>query len=372
MKLLIWVTLFFYLLGTVSASTIFYDGFESGNLSGWNLDPSTNGVNWTDSQSDVYAGNWSAQSHTLSASLSTMTKSINATGYLNITLSYYRKLVGLDASDRFRARWFDGSNWVSVEDTSGTAVNNSNYVFMNFSLPANVYNNPQFAIRFDCNAQSSDEYCRVDDVLVTGQPIIPLTNYIGFFDYMPGQTYSVFIDQNAGHVVFTGSNISNQNVVFIVPILPYYSQNHLSKRINYVWFDGWFDNQSLYLNQYVGINSTVTAPAVQLSNPDLYYSSLIIPGIPYLGLSNEPVDVTINSVAGMSKLYPIAYPLSLVSYSFIDSIWNTAGHAYGPELFETRLIQAGNSSTISVSQWVKEDLGYNGMNPKWTVPLTVA
>ena len=361
----------FILLGTVSAADLFFDDFESGTLNGWVLFANAGAQNWTANQTNPYEGNWHAQSQprdTAPMPASKMEHDVNTIAYSNITFSYYRKLVGFDAGDEFRTKWFDVTNWIILENTPEKSINDANYSFRSYSLPASAANNPNFKIRFECTAGAVSEYCRVDNVRVTGETVISIGNWAGSFEYMPDNWYSVLVNQSDHTVIFRGLNQSNQYDLFVAP----FNVQGFTKRINYVWFYGWFDNSNLYINQYVKLNNVVAAPAIQLSNPDLYFSSLIIPNIPYLGLSNEPVEVTINSVQNTSKLYPTSYPISLVSYSYIEPVWQTGGHAYGSTLFETQLVQIGNSSTISVSQWVKEDLASNGLNPRWTVPLTAA
>ena len=368
MKWLICSILVFVFLGFASAATVFYDGFESGSFVGWNMSTSWAGNNWTVNQTDPYAGNWSAESNPQDnhINVSVIEKGISTFGYDNITFSYYRKLVGLDASNTFRVRWFNGTGWNYVENTN-TTINDSNYSLMSFVLPASAWNNYGFKIRFECSANAQNEYCRVDDVLVTGDPINLLPNYVGSFDYMPGQTYSVFVDQNAQRIVFTGANVSNQNSVFIVP----YNYQGFSKRVNYVWFSGWFDNQSLYMNQYVGTG------AQYLTNISVYYASgyytgqIYLPNSVYMGI-NIPilVGLAVSLPTGQTTFNPYSYSGALRT-SFIDNSLGVAGHSYGAVLYQTKLLNNSiNDSTLEVTEWVKEDLASNGLNPRWTVPLT--
>ena len=189
-------------------------------------------------------------------------------------------------------------------------------------------------------------------------------NYSGYIEYMLNYTYYFYINQSSQTITFDGVNNSNQYDHFVVP---FDSSNHFNKRINYVWFEGWFDNQNLYLNQYVETCETYMDTASEIS-PGVYYADFMFPEIAYTGLTNISSDITINTNNGKHTIYPIQYP-QLTSTKDVDSIWQTAGHAYGALLFETKLVQSGGQNIIEMPLWVKEDLGINGLNPRWTSPL---
>ncbi len=150
----------------------FSDDFEDGNISDWNLTTVEN--NWSVVTTDPYAGTYHAQANPQNTNepASVMEINANTSGYENIFFSYYRKLIGLDIADEFKAKWYDGASWIVVEETLSNSVNDASYVFMNFNLPSTADDNPLLKIRFECTAGAVSEYCRVDNVRVNGSIIL--------------------------------------------------------------------------------------------------------------------------------------------------------------------------------------------------------
>ncbi|MEK6850118.1 MAG: BPL-N domain-containing protein [Nanoarchaeota archaeon] len=151
-----------------SSGTLFYDDFESGSLTGWIFTKSSGANNWVNVNLNPYQGLRHAQSQPMSTTnpASLMEKMMSTSGYSNIKLSYYRRLVGLDSADEFQAKWFDGSIWNILEQTGGNSANDASYVFKQFNLPSSADNNVNFKIKFECTAGAVSEFCRVDDVKV--------------------------------------------------------------------------------------------------------------------------------------------------------------------------------------------------------------
>jgi len=360
----------FLLAGFVSAAELLYDGFESGNLNGWSLYSNSGANNWTASQTNPYQGSWHAQSQpmdTLPAPASVMEHSVNTEGYSNITFKYRRKLVGLDVADEFGVSWFNGNSWIYVEQTGSSSANQMFYHLRSFNLPASANNNPNLKIRFECTAGAVSEYCRVDNVNVSGKLAQNVAvNYAGSFEYMPDKWYSVLINQTSHTLTFSGLNASNQYDLFVVP----YNTQGFSKRVNYVWFNGWFDNTNLYISQYVGTGNSYSSVAYQ-TFPQVYISQISLPNSVYLGI-NVPiaVNLTIDFSDEKSTFDPILYP-GTSTFAYVDSDWNAAGHSYGAVLYQSQILANGSSGSAEISEWVKEDLASNGLNPRWTVPLTV-
>jgi hypothetical protein len=149
-----------------------YDDFESGNLNKWTLTSVKN--NWTASTTDPYAGNYHAQAQPQNTNepASVMERAIDTSGYENIVVSYYRKLVGLDIADEFKAKWYDGSTWYILEETGDASANDADYVYKNYSLSSSADNNSNFMIKFECTAGAVSEYCRIDNFGVSGDEII--------------------------------------------------------------------------------------------------------------------------------------------------------------------------------------------------------
>ena len=193
-------------------------------------------------------------------------------------------------------------------------------------------------------------------------------DYYGYFHYFPqtNNTYYFYINSTARTITFAGINESNSHHIFVLPLD---SANHFSKRVNYVWYEGWFDNQNLYMDQYIptGIVHSDIANEVSLGE---YYSDFVIANMPYIELNNVTLDVTLNTNNDQSMIESVMFP-QLNSQSFMSLVWaeEIGAHAYGPVLLETKLTSLQNQSMIELGVWVKEDLIRNGLNPQWTNQL---
>ncbi len=147
---------------------LLFDDFEDGNLEGWTTTAVSGGNKWQVASVNPYQGTKHAQSQPMSTTTpaSILEKSVSTSGYSNIKLSYYRKLVGLDIADEFKAMWFDGSTWQVLEQTGSASANDANYLYKEYSLPSSA-GNANFKIRFECTSGATSEYCRVDNVKLT-------------------------------------------------------------------------------------------------------------------------------------------------------------------------------------------------------------
>jgi len=148
---------------------IFSNNFESGTLSGWTLTKVSGANYWTSSTTNPYQGTYHAQSQPMSTTepASTIERAISTSGYSNIKFSYYRRLIGLDIADEFKAKWYDGATWQVLEQTGSNSANDAGYLYKDFTLPSSANNNPNFKIKFECTAGATSEYCRVDNVKIT-------------------------------------------------------------------------------------------------------------------------------------------------------------------------------------------------------------
>ncbi len=370
-RLLIIFSMFFFLSSIASALTIFSDGFESGNLNSWEIAAATGANNWTANQTNPLFGSWHAQSRPRNDTIqpaSILQRDINTEGYQSIVFSYYRKLVGFESADEFKVKWFDGNSWIILEDSPEISINDANYSLKIFNLPSSANNNSNFKIRFECSANALIEYCRVDDILISGDTLTSSSqdNY-GYIDYMSNYTYYFYINKSSNKISFNGINDTNLNDYHLIP---YDSSNNFVRRINYVWFNGWFDNSSLYLNQYVGLGTLHYSNAIEVSS-GIFVGSVVFSSLPYFGVNYSiPFNVVFDTNLQKSTVY--STNASFVSVSPIDSVWSTGGHPYGPMLFQTRLLYSGNQPIIEVEEWVKEDLAYNGLSPRWTSQLESA
>jgi len=201
----------FMMISFANAATIFSDGFESGTLNGWNLTAASGANNWTNTVTGPQEGTRHAQSQPQSTSepASVIEKNISTEGYENITIRYYRKLIALDIADEFQMEWNDGTGWIILEQTGGSSADDAGYIFKEFNLSTNADNNANFRIKFECTAGAVSEFCRVDNVSISGDAILstdttkPLVNLISPIN-------STAITTNVSY--FTASFTDNINV----------------------------------------------------------------------------------------------------------------------------------------------------------------
>src|SRR3990172_8373781 len=61
----------------------------------------------------------------------------------------------------------NGSNMTLVMNVTGT----NTYAIINTTLPGTFSNNPQTKIIYRCLSSAGNEFCRIDNVLVSGTPV---------------------------------------------------------------------------------------------------------------------------------------------------------------------------------------------------------
>jgi glutamine amidotransferase-like uncharacterized protein len=165
-------------------SQFFFDGFESGVFStSWQKGCQPSGCTnlWAVYNTSSYQGAKSAQVKQPGVSKNaTLTLNLSTEGFLNITVRYYRQLVGLDAADSYAAHWYNGTHWQLFEqkvDGSGTA-NDPSYVYKSFNLPSSANDNPGLKVKFTCEAGAVSEFCRVDNFEVLGVAFTTTWRYV--------------------------------------------------------------------------------------------------------------------------------------------------------------------------------------------------
>ena len=196
-------------------------------------------------------------------------------------------------------------------------------------------------------------------------------DYSGYLPYMLNATgapfdytYNVSIDEGLRTITFIG----NENPADII-IVDYDEAQSFTKRINWVWFNGWFDTQNLFINQYVGTGVIYNGPATQVA-PGVYRGEIFLPSIPYFNIPiNMAFTIMIDTVNNMAYAWPTIYP-SLVFEAPLDQQYGVAAQAFGPFLMQASLVNIDGGSMIEVEEWMKEDLSYHGLAPRWTVQLT--
>ncbi|MEM2916442.1 MAG: LamG-like jellyroll fold domain-containing protein, partial [Candidatus Woesearchaeota archaeon] len=146
---------------------IFFDGFENGFVPNqWTINGTTP-RRWTNTTTNPYEGLMHAQATNTDGPTS-LTINISTQDYENITISYARRLIGIDTTDEFTAMWYNGTHWITLEATGTGTANDANYIIRNYTLPASANNNTKFRLEFVCNVDLTNEYCRIDNVRVNG------------------------------------------------------------------------------------------------------------------------------------------------------------------------------------------------------------
>ena len=197
----------------VSAAVIFSDDFESGTLGGWNLYSGGDGVNWTVSLTNPQEGVWYAESKPRETTqpASSLERDISTLGYSDVSLSYYRRLVGIDAADEFNVSWYNGSRWIPLEGTGGASANDGAYLFRTYSLGVGADDSSALKIRFECTAGAVTEFCRVDNVTLNGtfagDSVFPLISYV-----FPSENNDSYLSRNYVLINITVSDSFLSNV----------------------------------------------------------------------------------------------------------------------------------------------------------------
>ncbi len=176
------------LMGLASAATIFSDNFDDGDLNGWSIinNPvSLPGAQWvaTNNYAEAKPGKGSAIP---SEGTTTLERTISTSGYQTITLSYDRQLENFELSDAFEVSWsLDGITYnpLEINNTGGDLA----FVSKSFNLlPASVEDNANLRLKIDCKTDALREYCRIDNILVQGTIIPPVTPSANICKYHEG------------------------------------------------------------------------------------------------------------------------------------------------------------------------------------------
>lgn len=152
-----------------TGAPLFFDGFESGDLSAW----TTVGSKWTHDTGDVYSGDDKAEVKGDTApSDDTLTADVSTVGYQNIHVAYrYKISEAFEASDHLVIEWFDGSTWTVLADY--TALGTTGWLRGTHDLSAALPpdHNGDFKIRARAALGSAGDEFRFDDMVVWGEPL---------------------------------------------------------------------------------------------------------------------------------------------------------------------------------------------------------
>jgi len=155
----------------VGPTTLFSDGFESGDLiaGGWSV---VSPASVTTSAADV--GSYGV----LLKKSAAITKTIGGAGANTVDISYRRRINSLNSGEFFFAEYSldDGSNWVEIEKTEGSAPSWASNA-LQITLPS-----ASFDLRFRLSGNAGKDSAEVDEVLVTGIVTSPNTSPIAVDD----------------------------------------------------------------------------------------------------------------------------------------------------------------------------------------------
>lgn len=157
-----------------ASTTLFSDGFESGNLGNWSVPGSTH---WSviNNAGGAHAGSKRAKV-TGATPDDYLSHAVSTVGYDTITVSYWYDTdtsKGIEPTDDFRIEWsVDGTNWSVVAGSDIGTLNNNTYQQNSFTLPVGANDNASFSFRFLANfsAVSSDTF-NIEDVVLEGTAI---------------------------------------------------------------------------------------------------------------------------------------------------------------------------------------------------------
>lgn len=151
---------------SVNPGVLFEDDFEDSNMVGWTLSKVSGANNWVNANLNPASGTRHAQSQPMSTSepASVMEVTLSSNGHSSVEIGYQRKLIGLDIADEFKASYYDGLNWIVLEQTGSGSANDASYLSKSYTLPSSG----DIKIRFECTAGATSEYCRVDSVRILG------------------------------------------------------------------------------------------------------------------------------------------------------------------------------------------------------------
>jgi len=158
--------LYQYTMSTAGGNAeLFFDGFE-GN---WSWTVTGTGAKWAQSSASKYEGSYAALvKQTGVGKVTTITKTVSTVGYTGVTLTFYRKVVGFDSADEYKAEWSDGTNWYVLEQSGSGSMNDGSYLLRTFNLPAGANNNPNLQLRFSADCGAVSEWASIDNIRLTG------------------------------------------------------------------------------------------------------------------------------------------------------------------------------------------------------------
>ncbi|MDP3027666.1 MAG: hypothetical protein Q8N63_08220, partial [Nanoarchaeota archaeon] len=366
-----------------SAVDIVYDDFESGSLSGWNLISYGTAANWTSSTTNPYQGARHAQSQPLYTiePASVIQRNISTLGYENIVFRYYKRNIGLDVADEFQAEWYNGTGWTLVESTGSSSSSDASYVSRSYSLPSSAANNPDFAIKFECTAGATSEYCRIDNVNISGTAMTditsptfsnPVENPVNNSGYISGQTYKFNVTINETGIDKCWIEFNGVNYTSISNISNVYMFNRTNLAAGTYSYK-WWANDSLGNLNNSGIRYYTISKAFQAITPLLngINNNLIITypqqtNASYSGVNYTAATIKLNSTQiNIGQNYTFAAGSYFLNYSMAGNENYTS--------YETYLNLTINKATSAIEMYINgtagNQTGYYGIQTNVSVSL---
>ena len=289
---------------------IFSEGFESGNF---NAGPWNAGNGWTVSNTDPRTGTHHARAAAqIADSTLVLGRNIDLTNYKNLHISFFQYNVETEDSDHyyFEASGTGGNSWDEISHRNGEVLKTGDYGAFNFDLSAYT-GNARFKMRFRFTSSSAAEYSHIDDITLTGVPIIEMenetisaaptvmnryngtTNITGSFWDMPGYEayeYEITIairDGESNEIILLANKTSGNNSLVVTKVPP----GHFFFSYN------WTPGNDIPFDRYdlrVEVRSPNSTAAVPYSNNDAHITLLSIS--PYfedeiIFFDNEPVNI---------------------------------------------------------------------------------
>ena len=161
-----------FLMSFVSATTIFSDDFNDGNLGGWTVtnNSAAGGSPWNNT--GIFAEAMPGYNNI--EGMTTLQTTISTSSYETIIVSYDRYLGDFESSDFFNVSWsIDGLTYTILE--SNSTGDDSSFVPKSFNLLSSANNNANFRLKFDCIADALNDFCRLDNVIIEGTSTIMLS-----------------------------------------------------------------------------------------------------------------------------------------------------------------------------------------------------
>jgi uncharacterized membrane protein len=163
-------------MGLGSAATIFTDDFEDGDLTGWTITNTPDplpllGTEWTNTGTFAEA----KPGADTEEGMTTLERTIDVSDFENIIVKYDRQLKGFEVEDEFSFSWsIDGTNFNVLEETVNSTPDDGDFVSKTFNLPTLADDNANFQLKVECTTTAqTDEFCRLDNVVVEATAIIP-------------------------------------------------------------------------------------------------------------------------------------------------------------------------------------------------------